>query len=57
MPDGAKYCFRNTNAGTGAKVQVHLASELVWYVLIDEGHDSLPLVASLAFVHSERCRT
>lgn len=47
--------FRGVSAA-GAKVHVRLASELVWYVLIEEGHDGMPLVASLAFIHSERCR-
>lgn len=41
----------------GARVRVRLASELMWYVLIDEGEDSRELVSVLAFLHSERCRT
>jgi len=40
----------------GAVVRVHIANELVWYALIDEGHDSPELIASLALMHSERCR-
>lgn len=40
----------------GAAARIHLESELVWDVLIDEGHDGPELLASLAFVHSERCR-
>jgi len=40
----------------GAFARIHLESEPVWDVLVDEGNDSPELIASLAFIHSERCR-
>lgn len=44
-------------SSAGSTIKVHLASELVWDVLFEIGQDSLPVVASLAFVHSNRCRS
>jgi hypothetical protein len=47
--------FRSESAG-GARVQVRLASELVWQALVEPSEDELPLIATLAFLQSERCR-
>jgi len=64
LPGRRRWVFRipaftanfNGKADDGASVRVRIASELVWYAHVDEGNDCPELVASLALIHSERCR-
>lgn len=51
--------FRIPYGGTergGGRFVLRLESELVWFVKFDQGYDSVPLIAAVAFIHCERLR-
>ncbi len=63
--DGPRWSFRKplyspnffASNESGGKVRVEIYRETIWYIHRGDTQDNLQLIAAIAFIHSEHCRT